>query len=64
MLSHEGSNVNDADKAKVVEALNRILEAEMAGVGRYTHYSLMVYGYTRIPIVGMVARTGFGIVGA
>ena len=24
---------------------------ELAGVVRYTHYSLMVYGYQRIPIV-------------
>ena len=37
--------------AKVIKLLNRILEAELAGVVRYTHYSLMVYGYNRIPIV-------------
>jgi len=35
----------------VVELLNRIMEMELAGVVRYTHYSLMVYGYGRIPIV-------------
>lgn len=35
----------------VVAVLNQILEAELAGVVRYTHYSLMVYGYGRIPIV-------------
>ncbi|MGZ5055963.1 MAG: ferritin-like domain-containing protein, partial [Methylobacter sp.] len=34
-----------------VEILNRIMELELAGVVRYTHYSLMVYGYNRIPIV-------------
>jgi bacterioferritin len=39
------------DKAAVVALLNEILEAELAGVVRYTHYSLMVYGYSRIPIV-------------
>lgn len=39
------------DEKKVVEVLNRILETELAGVVRYTHYSLMVYGYNRIPIV-------------
>ena len=39
------------DKAKVVGLLNKILETELAGVVRYTHYSLMVFGYTRIPIV-------------
>jgi bacterioferritin len=31
--------------------LNKILETELAGVVRYTHYSLMIYGYNRIPIV-------------
>lgn len=35
----------------VVKALNKILELELAGVVRYTHYSLMVFGYNRIPIV-------------
>ena len=39
------------DKKRVLEVLNRILEAELAGVVRYTHYSFMVYGYNRIPIV-------------
>ncbi len=40
------------DTKAVVEVLNRILEAELAGIVRYTHYSLMVFGYNRIPIVG------------
>ncbi|MGO9817836.1 MAG: bacterioferritin, partial [Acidocella sp.] len=31
--------------------LNRILEQELAGVIRYTHYSLLVFGHNRIPIV-------------
>ena len=35
----------------VVAVLNRILEAELAGVVRYTHYSFLVFGYGRIPIV-------------
>jgi bacterioferritin len=38
-------------KKSVVDLLNRIMEMELAGVVRYTHYSLMVYGYNRIPIV-------------
>ncbi len=42
----------DLDTKKVIEALNKILEHELAGVVRYTHYSLMVYGHNRIPIVG------------
>jgi bacterioferritin len=39
------------DKKAVIATLNRILETELAGVVRYTHYSFMVYGYGRIPIV-------------
>ena len=31
--------------------LNEIMEYELAGVVRYTHYSLMVRGPNRIPIV-------------
>ena len=42
---------NEIDKTAVLAVLNSILEAELAGVVRYTHYSLMVYGYGRIPIV-------------
>ena len=38
--------------ASLIDILNRVMEAELAGVVRYTHYSLMVYGYNRIPIVG------------
>ena len=40
-----------ADNKKIIEALNKILELELAGVVRYTHYALMVYGYSRIPII-------------
>ena len=36
---------------KVIDQLNRILECELAGVVRYTHYSMMIFGYNRIPIV-------------
>ena len=36
---------------KVIAVLNRIMESELAGVVRYTHYSLMVFGYNRLPIV-------------
>ena len=41
----------DLDTKAAIEVLNRILELELAGVLRYTHYSFMVFGYTRIPIV-------------
>jgi len=38
-------------KYQAIEVLNKIMEIELAGVVRYTHYSLMIYGYNRIPIV-------------
>lgn len=34
-----------------VASLNKILEAELAGVIRYTQYQFMVFGYSRIPII-------------
>lgn len=37
-------------KDQVVEALNQILEHELAGVVRYSHYALMIFGHNRIPI--------------
>lgn len=39
------------DKAAAVKLLNQIMEAELAGVVRYTHYALMIFGHNRIPIV-------------
>ena len=39
------------DTDKVIGVLDRLLEAELAGVVRYTHYSFLVFGYGRIPIV-------------
>ncbi len=41
----------EIDKKAVVNLLNEILETELAGVVRYTHYSLMIFGHSRIPIV-------------
>ncbi len=39
------------DEQQVIGKLNAILEAELAGVVRYTHYSLMITGPHRIPLV-------------
>lgn len=39
------------DESAVIQALNNILEAELSGVVRYTHYSLMIIGPNRIPLV-------------
>jgi bacterioferritin len=43
--------MSELNKDKAVGLLNRILEQELAGVVRYTHYSLLVFGFNRIPIV-------------
>ena len=41
----------EINNSVAIDALNRIMELELAGVVKYTHYALMVYGYNRIPIV-------------
>lgn len=44
--------MSESRKENALEILNKILEVELAGVVRYTHYSFMVFGHNRIPIVG------------
>ncbi|XWK86161.1 MAG: ferritin-like domain-containing protein [Phormidium sp.] len=43
--------MRELDQEKAIGILNSIMEFELAGVVRYTHYSLMVTGPNRIPIV-------------
>ncbi|MEO0869240.1 MAG: ferritin-like domain-containing protein [Cyanobacteria bacterium J06642_11] len=43
--------MKDLDTQSTIELLNQIMEFELAGVVRYTHYSLMAIGPNRIPIV-------------
>lgn len=43
--------MRELDQEKTIGILNSIMEFELAGVVRYTHYSLMVTGPNRIPIV-------------
>ena len=43
--------MENAKTKAAIDALNLIMEFELAGVVKYTHYSLMVFGYNRIPIV-------------
>jgi len=45
------SDHHKIDSQKVIGSLNTILELELAGVVRYLHYSLMVFGHARIPII-------------
>jgi bacterioferritin len=44
------------ESSDLIDTLNEILERELAGVVRYTHYSLMVFGYGRIPIVSWLRQ--------
>lgn len=41
----------DVDTDATLALLDEILEQELAGVVRYTHYSFLVFGHNRIPIV-------------
>ena len=50
--------MNESDNKNAIEILNRIMEQELAGVVRYTHYALMVFGYNRIPIVSWLKSNG------
>lgn len=43
--------MQELNQNKAIDLLNAIMEFELAGVVRYTHYSLMVTGPNRIPIV-------------
>lgn len=46
--------MNELDLDKTVSALNEILEAELSGVVRYTHYGLMITGPHRISLVAFM----------
>ena len=39
------------DREKVIASLNKILELELAGVVKYTHYAFMVQGPYRLTVV-------------
>lgn len=43
--------MKELDVKSAIKILNTIMEYELAGVVRYTHYSLMVTGPYRIPLV-------------
>ncbi len=45
------AELTSAQTTRVVETLNHILELELAGFVRYLHYSFMIFGHNRIPIV-------------
>lgn len=46
--------MDNLDVDATVSILNEILEAELSGVVRYTHYGLMITGPHRIPLVAFM----------
>jgi len=42
------------DVKRTVDVLNEILKAELSGVVRYTHYSLVITGPNRLPLVAFM----------
>ena len=54
----KGTNMTQDEKQAAIDILNKILELELAGVVRYTHYAQMVFGYNRIPIVSWLKGNG------
>ena len=39
------------DKENIIDKLSKIFSLELSGVIRYTHYSLMIFGYNRLPLI-------------
>jgi bacterioferritin len=46
--------MRELDQKQTIDLLNSIIECELAGVVRYTHYSLLVTGSYRIPIMAFL----------
>ena len=38
-------------KKEIINKLSEIFVLELSGVVRYTHYSLMIFGYNRLPLI-------------
>src|ERR1700733_1922979 len=49
--SSMSAELSKSETAKALEILKHILELELAGLVRYLHYSFMIFGHNRIPIV-------------
>lgn len=48
---NDNERSREALAKNAIVILNRLLEREYCGVIRYSHYSLMIFGFNRIPIV-------------
>ena len=50
ILGQEKQNMDRNKTNEVIEVLNKIMEYELSGVVRYTHYALMITGRDRISL--------------
>ena len=50
------------NKEKAIELLTKIFDLELNGIIRYTHYSLMVFGPNRIPLVEFFRSMVYGVI--
>ena len=39
------------DKKRIIDILSKIYDLELNGIIRYTHYSLMIFGPNRLPLI-------------
>jgi len=39
------------DKKNIIQTLSKVFDLELSGVIRYTHYSLMIFGPNRLPLI-------------
>tara|TARA_B100000029_G_C17594020_1_gene963445 strand:- start:3151 stop:3573 length:423 start_codon:yes stop_codon:yes gene_type:complete len=39
------------DKKNIIQILSKVFDLELSGVIRYTHYSLMIFGPNRLPLI-------------
>ena len=39
------------NKKDIIQILSKVFDLELSGVIRYTHYSLMIFGPNRLPLI-------------
>ncbi len=39
------------DKKNIIQILSKVFDLELSAVIRYTHYSLMIFGPNRLPLI-------------
>ena len=55
--------MDDLDRPRTNDLLNRVMQAELAGVVRYTSYALIIVGPNRLPLVDFMKSQSGGLLG-